>query len=350
MALQSMTGHHQCMPHGIKPLVSGSGERTGGLRSVDAGVLITFPISHFCEKARWALDHAGLDYRENGYAPAVHKLAVGRHKADSVPVLVGEQTLRHSTEILRFADRACPAGRELYPAAPDERREMDELVEHLDLSLGPQVRRWFYAWALPDPRRLDAWASRGLAPRQRLILRVLAPKIAGLIAHRVDITEDAVAKAREGIDEEFRTIAAKLADGRPYISGEYFSATDLTFAALAGPALCPPGYGGSRLTLPSMPDDLASQILAWRATPAGQHGLRIYREHRALPLQHAAPRASSQLDDPHQPRVSPQSQNVLPPASSTITDCFAGLRSVDRARPRSPGFRSESWLGDASVG
>ena len=27
-------------------------------------VLITIPISHFCEKARWALERAGLPYRE----------------------------------------------------------------------------------------------------------------------------------------------------------------------------------------------------------------------------------------------------------------------------------------------
>lgn len=27
--------------------------------------LLTIPISHYCEKARWALEHAGIPYRED---------------------------------------------------------------------------------------------------------------------------------------------------------------------------------------------------------------------------------------------------------------------------------------------
>jgi glutathione S-transferase len=76
-------------------------------------------------------------------------------------------------------------------------------------------------------------------------------------------------------------LAVPLADGRRYLAGHSFGAADLTFAALCGPVLHPPGYGGTRLTLPPMPDELAPQICAWRATPAGQHALRVYREHRA---------------------------------------------------------------------
>ena len=29
--------------------------------------LITIPISHYCEKARWALDRAGVAYRERAH-------------------------------------------------------------------------------------------------------------------------------------------------------------------------------------------------------------------------------------------------------------------------------------------
>jgi len=32
-----------------------------------------------------------------------------------------------------------------------------------------------------------------------------------------------------------------------------------------------------------MPDELAPEILAWRATAAGQLALRLYREHRTRP-------------------------------------------------------------------
>ena len=38
--------------------------------------LITIPPSHYCEKARWALDYAGISYREEGHPPLLHRLPV----------------------------------------------------------------------------------------------------------------------------------------------------------------------------------------------------------------------------------------------------------------------------------
>ena len=32
--------------------------------------LVTIPISHYCEKARWALERAGIAYREERHATA----------------------------------------------------------------------------------------------------------------------------------------------------------------------------------------------------------------------------------------------------------------------------------------
>jgi glutathione S-transferase-like protein len=37
--------------------------------------LITFGISHFCEKARWALDWHGIPYEEIGWPPGWIRLA-----------------------------------------------------------------------------------------------------------------------------------------------------------------------------------------------------------------------------------------------------------------------------------
>ena len=41
-------------------------------------VLITIPISHYCEKARWALDRAGVDYEEHPHLQLIHRIAVRR--------------------------------------------------------------------------------------------------------------------------------------------------------------------------------------------------------------------------------------------------------------------------------
>ena len=250
-------------------------------RAASAVTLITFPLSHFCEKARWALDHAGVPYRERGYAPAIHKLPALRRGAGTVPVLVGEQVLRESTDILRFADGARRHGVPLFPAGDDARRETDELIARLDDVLGPEARRWFYRWALAEPRRLRAWGSCGLPRSQRALTVALAAPIATLIAGRLDVLGPGGARAHERVDEELDRISAKLSDGRPYLAGARFGAADLTFAALAGPALLPDGYGGSRFIAPPPPAQLEPQIRAWRATPAGRHALRMYRDHRA---------------------------------------------------------------------
>jgi len=52
--------------------------------------LLTISLSHFCEKACWGLDRAGVAYTERGYAPALHRAAVMRRGSSTVPVLVRE--------------------------------------------------------------------------------------------------------------------------------------------------------------------------------------------------------------------------------------------------------------------
>lgn len=226
-----------------------SGDRDPG--TPHAGLLVTFPLSHFCEKARWALDHAAVRYAEHGYPPAarpigVRPLGARPRDAASVPVLVGEQTLRESTEIVRFADHSAGAERALYPHTADARRETDAVIARLDATLGPSTRAYFYAWALADPRRLRTWAACGLATPYRLLLDAALPTITARIARHLGITNHSAAPARDVIDDEFAWISGVLADGRRYLGGDSFGAADLTFAALAG-----------------------------------QHALRVYRDHRA---------------------------------------------------------------------
>jgi len=68
--------------------------------------LVTIPISHFCEKARWALDRAGLRYDERRHIQIIHQFAAriaggGR----TVPVLAtSDGAFSESAAILRYAD------------------------------------------------------------------------------------------------------------------------------------------------------------------------------------------------------------------------------------------------------
>jgi hypothetical protein len=50
-------------------------------------ILITIPLSHYCEKARWALGRVALPYKEAPHAPLLHRLATMRNDGGSVPML-----------------------------------------------------------------------------------------------------------------------------------------------------------------------------------------------------------------------------------------------------------------------
>ncbi len=69
--------------------------------------LVTISFSHYCDKARWALDHAGLAYREEAHLPGFHAPAVARAGGTrTTPVLVTDEgVLPDSKDILAWADR-----------------------------------------------------------------------------------------------------------------------------------------------------------------------------------------------------------------------------------------------------
>src|SRR5437660_11685546 len=104
--------------------------------------LVTVRFSHFCEKARWALDHAGIAFEEHAHLPVFSWLAAfaaaGRR---TVPALAGGKLrLADSTDILRWA------APDLYPAS-----EVAVLEEDFDAHLGPAVRRVAYHFLFQDP-------------------------------------------------------------------------------------------------------------------------------------------------------------------------------------------------------
>jgi glutathione S-transferase len=84
-------------------------------------------------------------------------------------------------------------------------------------------------------------------------------------------------KLRLAFDEIGRRLAASSG---PYLVGDRFTAADLTFAALAAPALLPPGHPGMRTTVETTPDRVRALVEELRATPAGRHALQMYTEHR----------------------------------------------------------------------
>ena len=249
--------------------------------------LVTIPISHYCEKARWALDRAAIPYREERHVQGIHRIAARRAGGGlTVPVLVTpEGPIGESAEILRWVDERTEPSRRLFgpSAAPEqERREVDELSGRFDELLGPAGRRLIYVHMFkPEQRKLMLrFNNQGVPAWEDRALRVGLPVAKRLISRVLDIRPGIEVQDEALVWREYDNIGEILADGRPYLCGGTFTAADLTFAALSAPLVMPPGYGVALPQPEILPPATASIVLRAREHPAGAHALRMYAEQR----------------------------------------------------------------------
>jgi len=240
--------------------------------------LITIPFSHYCEKARWALERCNIAYEEEGHLPLFHYIANRRAgAARTVPVVIdGDTTLTDSTHIVAWADARTPGT--LLPIG-DARREALALEDDFDRKLGPATRRWAYFHMLPR-RDLGHMLTRGVPRWEALALTATRPLTIALLKRGLKINAAGAERSREKIEEVFARVADKLADGRRYLAGDRFSIADLTLASLASPVLLPREHPFGLPTPDELPPAAREQVERWRESPAGRHAQRIYTEHR----------------------------------------------------------------------
>jgi glutathione S-transferase len=246
--------------------------------------LITVPFSHYCEKARWALDLAGLSYVEDRHLPMLHWAATFRAGGGrTVPVLTSDDgVFADSTEILEYVDAHASSVARLYPDRAPLRAECEALEDEFDERLGPAARRVGYYYAFAD-RRVILELARRAAPRWQFeTMRAALPVVRSVIMRLLEIDADTAARSLDEVRATFDRIAAKLRDGRPYLVGDCFSAADLTFAALGAPMVQPAEHP---FPTPAelFPDTVRRTWCELRAHPAGAFILRLYAEHRASP-------------------------------------------------------------------
>jgi glutathione S-transferase len=247
--------------------------------------LLTIPISHFCEKARWALERAALDYVEERHVQGVHQIKARRAGGGStVPVLVAEEgVFAESEDILRYADDRVQVERRLFPADEALRDEVVALCRELDAGLGPDGRRLMYAHMLGMKGPMLHVNNQGVPAWEARMLSALWPLATRWARRELGIRPDTLRVEEENVRRAFDHIAERLADGRPHLCGDRFTAADLTFACLAAAVLVPPEYG-VRLPQPDeLPDHIARDIRGMREHPAGAYALELFRTERRAP-------------------------------------------------------------------
>jgi glutathione S-transferase len=242
--------------------------------------LYTFAVSHFSEKARWALDLTGASYRETVLLPGPHMVTIRRlAPRTSVPVLAHKVgVIQGSSQIIDYVAHHWPQTG-LAPTDPDESRSPADRERWLDREIGARLRRVFYYHALADQALVTAlFAQHG--PRwARWFYRLGYGAIARAIRTSYAITGDGVAEDMERLPAAAAEVDA-LMGSRPYLSGDRFGRLDLTLAALAAPLWQPDEHPFRwPVALPGSVIALRDQLDRYRL---GEHVRRIYRLHRHL--------------------------------------------------------------------
>lgn len=245
--------------------------------------LLTIPLSHYCERARWALDRAGIDYREEPHIPLLHRLHTARVRCRSVPVLVtASEVLADSHAIVRWA-AAHGAGDRLYPAEPDLCERVIQIERYFDRELGPHVRRWAYSYLLREPRLLGPCFARGVNRVERLIAPLVVRGVRPLIRRGYKVSEESGRASLARAEAALAEVARRCTDGRRYLMGGTFTAADLAVASLAAPLVCAPQYGGSMPPFEALAGAMRADIERLRATSGGAFVLELYARERTGP-------------------------------------------------------------------
>jgi glutathione S-transferase len=248
--------------------------------------LVTIPISHYCEKARWALDRAGLPYREERHVQGIHRLAARRAGGgNTVPVLVTPGgVIGESQQIVAWVDERSEAEHRLLPPQREERAEVEALCRRFDDVLGPRGRRLMYVHMLARRDLVLAFNNRGVPRWEDRALRYGWPVIVRLLARALGIVPGIERDDEAAVFGELDFVAGLLADGRPYLFGERFGAADLTFAALSAAVVVPPVYGVPLPQPDVLPHSTAVLVQRVRDHPAGRYALDLFERHRRQTL------------------------------------------------------------------
>lgn len=246
-------------------------------------VLWHIEISHYNEKARWALDYKGIAYERRTPLPGLHRarsLALTRGRHQRLPILdLDGKRVADSTAIIAALEEYRPEP-PLYPADPEDRERALELEDFFDEQVAPLIRRFMWHHTLGDTgATIEAVMANAGAARKR-VMRLIAPVASRAVRRDYDINDATAIAALEGIQRGMDRLEAELG-ASDYLVGDAFTVADLAGAALFTPLIAPPRrpYAPTKLapTLQEARDEL-------EARRGGRWVHEMYARHRGAPV------------------------------------------------------------------
>lgn len=237
--------------------------------------LYTFAISHFSEKARWALVLEGLPFEERPLVPGLHALVTRRlGNATSVPVLVdGAAAVQGSSAILDHLEKR---GSGCLVPTDGFRAEAARIEAAADRAFGRGIQTIFYATLLKHRGLVtDLWSQKN-ERLGKLFYAASFPIMRALVTKAYRTSGDGVAKATDRFRQTFDELETSL-ESKPYFGGDALSRADITVASLLAP-LCRPPEHPVKWPLPVA--ELETFSKEFEGRPLWNYVLRMYAEHR----------------------------------------------------------------------
>lgn len=215
-------------------------------------LLYQFPISHYCEKVRWAMDHKGLEYKVKNLLPGFHLRTTKKMAPKSyLPILIdtkskndensGNQQIQNSHVILNYLDENYPE-KSLTPKDPELLQQALEWEKYCDVEIGVHVRCYCYHHLLSHPKIVVPLLTQGGSWLSSLLFKLSFSKIEKVMRKVMRINEASAITSEMHIQQAIDKLYEAYQKSE-FLVGDQFSRADLAAASLLAPLIMPEGYG-----------------------------------------------------------------------------------------------------------
>lgn len=235
-------------------------------------LLLTLAPSHYCERARWALDWQAIVYEEERLTPGAHILRVkllGTSSTSLPLLLLGDGTPCQGSD--RILDWAGMAGGD--PAI--ERR--------LEQTTAPLIRQCLYAGLLADPQSgIREVLLCGTSASQATIGRLTWPLLRRMMAAGMNALPRLLPELITQVERELDWFDQVLTERGDHLVGQEFGRADLTAASLLAPIALPQVEPVKSISASiHWPQSLAPFLATSSDRPTLRWVRHIYEAHRA---------------------------------------------------------------------
>lgn len=222
---------------------------------------------------RWyGIEHAEADHLF-GWVSILTLLHGGYGR---VPLLYGKGLhLSGPRPVVDRYDPLAVLGRRLLPDWPDT-AAVDADWEAYNGPFALAVATFAYYHLLPSRALMAPTFAGSVPPAEASIAPAIYPLLRGLFSLLLRLSPAKAQAAGEHIRTVFAAVDRRLADGRPFLSGDRLTLGDIALAGASAPLLQPKGFGAQMPPVDKMPPEIRDFIGELRSHEAARYVERVY--------------------------------------------------------------------------